>query len=88
MTQGQYNAYINTPAVASAQYGTAVHRATANALENLYPGVYKYNTIGPDFLNTTTGQYIELTTPGQVAAHAAKGGAYTNAAYATYVIPK
>ncbi len=30
---------------------------------------------------------IELTTPGQVSAHMAKGGAYLFAQYATYTLP-
>jgi hypothetical protein len=87
MTPGQYAAYSANPAAGSRFLGTAVHNATNASLQNAYPGRFIYNTIGPDFLDTTTGQFVDLTTPGQVAAHVAKGGAYSAAKYATYVLP-
>jgi RHS repeat-associated protein len=87
MTQGQYTAYSANPEAGSRFLGTAVHNATNTALQNAYPGRFIYNTVGPDFLDTTTGQFVDLTTPGQVAAHVAKGEAYAAAKYATYVVP-
>jgi hypothetical protein len=40
--------------------------------------------VSPDFLEEATGNMVELTTPGQVGAHVARGGDYVNALYATY----
>lgn len=67
--------------------GQAVHRATDAALQASYPGRFIYNLVGPDFLDTTSGDLVELTTPGQLAAHIARGGAYLFARYATYQLP-
>jgi hypothetical protein len=52
----------------------------------MYPGRFVYNTVGPDFLDTTTGELIELTTPRQVAAHLAKPG-YNGVTISTYTLP-
>jgi hypothetical protein len=60
--------------------GKAVHRATAEELGDQFVD----HTVGPDFLEEETGNLVELTTPGQVAAHVARGGDYVNALYATY----
>ncbi|MGE3240458.1 MAG: RHS repeat-associated core domain-containing protein [Pirellulales bacterium] len=81
-------AYAENPTGGSRFLGTAVHRATEKALEKLYRGRFEYNPIGPDFRDTLTQELVELTTPGQVATHIAKGGAYAAAKYATYVLPK
>ena len=67
--------------------GQAVHTATAADLNVQFPGRFEYSRIGPDFLHLPTGQLIELTTPGQVASHVAKGGEYATASYATYNLP-
>jgi hypothetical protein len=80
--------YAQNPAAGSRYLGKAVHEATAEALKKLYPGRFEYNRIGPDFRDALTRELIELTTPGQVAAHIAKGGAYVAAKYATYILPK
>lgn len=80
-------AYAENPAAGSRYLGTAVHKATDEALRTFHPERFDYNTIGPDFFDNVSGQYIELTTPGQVGRHVAKGGAYTNAKYSTYVLP-
>jgi RHS repeat-associated protein len=88
LSEEQQLAYAENPAAGSRILGTAVHNATDTALFNQYGGGFQYNAVGPDFLDTQTGEFIELTTPGQVARHWAKGGAYNNAEYATYVLPR
>ncbi len=87
MSRGQLKAFQKNPARGSRFLGTVVHNLTANALEDLYPGRFRYYTVGPDFLDTTTGELFDLTTPGQVAAHMAKAG-YEALTYALYVLPK
>ena len=72
---GNYDPWLNPVFM-----GTAVHKATA---EELWPQ-FAYRTVGPDFLEKETGTMVELTTPGQVGAHVARGGDYVNALYATY----
>jgi RHS repeat-associated protein len=84
MSPAEYRAYMRNPARNSRFLGTAVHRATATELERLYPGRFAYNLVGPDFYDAIAGESIELTTPGQVSAHVAKGGAYATSKYATY----
>lgn len=64
----------------------AVHRATARELERKYPGRFVYRTRGIDFLDTKTGNLVELTTQRQVASHMARPG-YQNAEYAIYALP-
>jgi RHS repeat-associated protein len=88
LSDAQKKVYNSNPAAGSRFLGTAVHKSTADALRDLYNGRFKYNTVGPDFLDTVTKELVELTTPGQVASHVAKGGAYLAAKYATYVLPK
>ena len=65
--------------------GQAVHRATADALDQAYPGRFIYRTRGIDFVDTTTGEALELTTPGEVAVHEARYG--IGVAMCTYVLP-
>jgi RHS repeat-associated protein len=88
MSENQIAAYNRNPVGGSRFMGTAVHDATFKSVATEFPGRFTYNRVGPDFFDTWTGQYIELTTPGQVASHIARGGAYTTARYATYVFPK
>jgi RHS repeat-associated protein len=88
MSLRQRAAFDSNPAAGSRFLGQTVHNQTAGALEELYGGRFQYQRVGPDFIDTSTGQRIELTTPGQVGAHQAKGGAYKNAAYSTYVLPR
>lgn len=91
---GQYmsaqaqQAYVDNPASGSRFLGTAVHNATNGALKDVYGPRFRYQNLGPDFLDTSTQSYIELTTPSQIDAHAARGGPYTNVEYATYVLPE
>jgi hypothetical protein len=80
--------FVRTPKMSQYILGQGVHEATEKALERLYPGRFEYRKIGPDFFDNVAGREIELTTPGQVNAHVAKGGAYSTADYATYVLPK
>jgi hypothetical protein len=64
----------------------AVHKATARVLEMRYADRFTYKTIGPDFLDATTGKFIELTTPRQAAAHLARPG-YDAVTISTYTLP-
>jgi hypothetical protein len=89
MSRRQADAYLNNPAAGSRFLGRVVHeRTAAEVLGEAYGGRFKYNRVGPDFFDNSTGQYIELTTPGQVVPHLSRGGPYTNAEYATYVLPR
>jgi RHS repeat-associated protein len=64
-------AFLANPAGGSRFIGTAVHKATARALENAYPGRFNYHpTRSFDFIDLSTGQAIELTTVRGVASHA------------------
>jgi hypothetical protein len=83
MTEGERAAYVANPAKGSRFVGTAVHRATRDALAERFPGRFQYRTRGPDFLNRLTGREIELTTPAAKAAHAARPG-YQNAEIVTH----
>jgi hypothetical protein len=87
LSPAQWNAYAANPANGSRFLGTAVHESTADALRGLYPGRFQYNRVGPDFWDLTTGEELELTTPGQVGAHMAKPG-YGAVTYSTYTLPK
>jgi hypothetical protein len=82
----QLEAYLANPAAGSRFLGTAVHNATAKVLETRIPDRFIYNTVGPDFLDTTTGKFIELTTPRQVGAHLARPG-YGGVTISTYALP-
>ena len=83
----QWAAYAADPANGSRFLGTAVHESTAASLRDLYPGRFLYNRVGPDFIDTATGEMLDLTTPGQVGAHMAKPG-YRWVTYPTYTLPK
>lgn len=87
MSEPQWEAYSKNPARGSRFLGNAVHDATNAALKNQFGNRFQYNRIGPDFLDKLTGKFIELTTPGQVRSHLAKGGLYELASYATYLLP-
>lgn len=68
-------------------FGHALHRATGDTLERLYPRDFAYNpTNGVDFRDTRTGGRVELTTVGQIDRHIARGGGYLTAAYVAYNI--
>ena len=85
--QGMLGALDANPAGGSRFLGTVVHKLTADALEDLYPERFEYYRVGPDFLDTATGELIELTTPAQVAAHQIKPG-YEGVSYALYDLPR
>jgi hypothetical protein len=87
LSRAQWAAYTADPAAGGRFLGTAVHESTAASLQELYPGRFLYNRVGPDFWDTTTGEILELTTPGQVGAHMAKPG-YRWVTYSTYSLPK
>jgi hypothetical protein len=86
MSENQLRAYLANPAGGSRFLGTAVHNATAQVLRVRYAGRFLYGLIGPDFLETTTGKSIELTTPRQAAAHSARPG-YDGVTISTYTLP-
>lgn len=50
-------------------------------MENDYPGRFKYNRRGVDFFDRLTKKWIELTTPGAVSSHKAKGKDPTKSNY-------
>jgi hypothetical protein len=79
-------AYLANPAMRSVFAGQAIHRGTFQALESQFPKRFQYFTKGPDFLDKSTGELIELTTPGQVGAHMARPG-YGAMTYSTYTLP-
>jgi hypothetical protein len=85
-TANQLRAYLANPASGSRFLGTAVHKATARLLEIRYPNRFIYRIVGPDFLDTTTGKFIELTTPRQTAVHLARPG-YSGVTISTYTLP-
>lgn len=73
--------------------GTAIHEAVADRLNATFgKNVFEYHRVGPDFSYVDAAgntQYVELTTPGQVARHKARPNPdYASAAYATYDMPK
>lgn len=73
------------PGLTSRMLGQAVHRSTANALQRAHPNRFLYRTRGPDFVDRTTGEMLELTTPGQVGSHLARPG-YAGVTMCTYVL--
>ncbi|WP_343820754.1 hypothetical protein ISN75_05515 [Dyella marensis] len=83
MSEAEKRAFLANPAAGSRFLGQAVHNATDLGLREQYPGRFIYSRIGPDFLDTTTGNLIELTTTAAKAAHASKVG-YENVLWALY----
>jgi hypothetical protein len=74
------------PGLTNRMLGQAVHRLTAAALDEAYPGRFLYFTRGPDFVDTETGEKLELTTPGEVASHRARPG-YDAVTMCVYILP-
>lgn len=87
LSQAERAAMEETPELASRMLGQSVHRSTADALEQSYPGRFWYRTRGPDFVDRWTGEMLELTTPGQVASHVARPGYGRSITMCTYVLP-
>ncbi|WP_187271814.1 RHS repeat domain-containing protein [Aeromicrobium terrae] len=83
LSSSERDAMERLPWLRRPMLGQAVHRATARELERNYPGRFVYSTRGPDFLDTTTGKMLELTTPKQVAAHEKRPG-YGGVTMCTY----
>ena len=81
LRSGERAAYFANPTRGSRFLGTAVHRATAKALG----GRFKYATRGIDFVDTWTGELIELTTQGQLGDHVRRFGRAVT--YAIYRLP-
>ncbi len=69
LSDAEQLAYLANPERGSRFLGQAVHRGTAAQLERIHPGRFQYSTRGPDFVDTVTGELIELTTPGSVSRH-------------------
>lgn len=86
LSRAEQAAFEGDPSRGSRFLGQAVHRATTTALRAEFPGRFIYQTHGPDFIDTATGEVLELTTPGQVLAHMARAG-YEGISYSTYVLP-
>ncbi|WP_433379285.1 LamG-like jellyroll fold domain-containing protein [Actinoplanes sp. CA-142083] len=61
--------------------GHIVHNRTNERLQDAYPDRFKYNRRGVDFFDTLTKKWIELTTPGAVSSHKAKGKDPTKSNY-------
>lgn len=55
MTRAEQAAYLANPRQGARFLGQAVHNATAQALEALYPGRFLYSRVGPDFVDRATG---------------------------------
>lgn len=77
-------AYLADPDHGARFLGQAVHTLTSRELNRLYPGRFKYFRQGPDFLDTATGERVELTTTGQRAAHVRR---YPGVSVVTYDLP-
>ena len=85
-------ALARAPYLERAFLGTAIHRAVAEQIEGELGDSVEYNLVGPDYVFTSAsaeGEFVdsivELTTPGQVAAHAARAG-YDIAEIVTYTL--
>jgi hypothetical protein len=87
LSRAQCRAYAADPAKGSRFLGTAVHEATDAVLQAQYGTRFLYRRAGADFIDTMTGEVIELTTAGQVGVHMAKPG-YRWVTYSTYTLPK
>ncbi|HVK23179.1 MAG TPA: hypothetical protein VM677_17625 [Actinokineospora sp.] len=86
LSDPELDAMNRKPGLIRAFYGTAVHRAVALALDEMYPGEFRYKAShGVDFEHRG-GAMVELTTGGQVDAHYARGGSYYSTAYVAYDI--
>ncbi len=74
LTPKERLAFLRNPAKGARFLGTAIHRATANRLNVLYPGRFNYHATRQfDFLDRVTGEAIELTTRRGAASHAERG---------------
>jgi hypothetical protein len=86
MSGPQVRALASRPYLERVYAGTQVHERTAQVLRVQFPGRFEYNRVGPEFLDTWTGEQIELTTSGSVAEHMRRSG-YGAATHVTYRIP-
>ena len=74
MSPKERAAYLADSENGSRFIGHAVHRATADVLEQTYPGRFDYNATRKfDFLDYDSGQMIELTTVKGVRTHQDRG---------------
>jgi len=73
--------------------GQRFHLAVRDWLLNEYPDEgFRYrsggkNNEGPDFFHGKSGTDIELTTPGEEAAHRRRGGSYDTCLFSFYTMP-
>ena len=86
MSPRSVSAIDRRPGMGPMFYGTQVHLQTRDLLQNLYGSRFRYFTKGPDFLDTLTGERIELTTQAAVPEHMRRVG-YQGVSYVTYRIP-
>ncbi|MDQ3574357.1 MAG: hypothetical protein M3404_05450 [Actinomycetota bacterium] len=88
MRPGERLRFDLDPAKGTRYVGQATHRATAQSLEAQFPGRFAYRHRGPDFLDRTTGEVTELTTPRQVPPHMRRPDYPQDPqSYATYDVP-
>lgn len=89
LSAAERNAMDAHPGLRSRMLGQAVHRNTAQRLEELFPGQFEYRLQGPDIVDKVTGEMLELTTsnPRTIAEHLARPG-YENVTICTYVLPR
>jgi hypothetical protein len=87
MSPGEEAAYLMNEAEGSRFLGQAVHNATERSLNQLHPGRFIYSRTGPDFVDTVTGEIVELTTRSAIPAHRIKPG-YNSVNYVTYPMPR
>ena len=86
LSNAEQAAMSSRPWLRNPMLGQAVHRNTAAALDEAFPGRFEYSTPGPDFLDTWTRERLELTTPGQVRPHQRRPG-YEGVTMCTYNLP-
>jgi RHS repeat-associated protein len=84
LTPRQRAACARDPRLCRAFVGTLVHELTRDALQSMYGSRFRYQRRGIDFIDTLTGERVEL---GTAAQYAEKLGKYPNDVVATYPSP-
>jgi hypothetical protein len=70
LSRKQIDAIADNPGLENAYIGTKIHKATFDALNEIYPERFRYYRVGVDFYDETTGTFVELTTPKGLVGHA------------------
>lgn len=85
MSEKEMDRYLSNPSMGSRFRGSAIHRATDEALGKNYPGRFIYHpSSGPDYFDTLTGEFVEMTTEKQYNYHWGKPGYGDEIGYAFY----